>query len=172
MSDRQKHIFSSSGSPVPGLFFLEASNPGWSVVLTSRGLPPTPLSADVPYPHSHFLRSSRTPISALVVLPLTSEHLIKTDCLFWPAEGLKLWGKAVLSESVGWCGCEAANQAPSTPLIRSSPLPLLVGRRWALLRRWLKITGIFKAAEESQGRQRLDSLPPGRSSPPSQCVSR
>lgn len=54
----------------------------------------------------------------------------------------------------------------------SPPLPLLTerqycqrgGRRWALLRRWLKITGIFKAAEESQGRQRLDSLPPGRSS--------
>lgn len=54
----------------------------------------------------------------------------------------------------------------------SPPFPLLTerkycnrgGRRWALLRRWLKITGIFKAAEESQGRQRLDSLPPGRSS--------
>lgn len=54
----------------------------------------------------------------------------------------------------------------------SLPLPLLTerkycnrrGRRWALLRRRLKITGIFKAAEESQGRQRLDSLPPGRSS--------
>lgn len=54
----------------------------------------------------------------------------------------------------------------------SHPFPLLTerkhcnrgGRRWALLRRWLKITGIFKAAEESQGRQRLDSLPPGRSS--------
>lgn len=39
----------------------------------------------------------------------------------------------------------------------------------SLLRRWLKITCIFKAAEESQDRQRLDSLPPGRSSlsPPS-----
>lgn len=54
----------------------------------------------------------------------------------------------------------------------SPPFPLLTerkycnrgGRHWALLRRWLKITGIFKAAEESQGRQRLDSLPPGRSS--------
>lgn len=54
----------------------------------------------------------------------------------------------------------------------SSPFPLLTerkyckrgGRRWAVLRRWLKITGIFKAAEETQGRQRLDSLPPGRSS--------
>lgn len=54
----------------------------------------------------------------------------------------------------------------------SPPFPLLTerkycnrgGRRWALLRRRLKITGIFKAAEESQGRQRLDSLPPGRSS--------
>lgn len=54
----------------------------------------------------------------------------------------------------------------------SPPFPLLTerkycnrgGRRWALLRCWLKITGIFKAAEESQGRQRLDSLPPGRSS--------
>lgn len=54
----------------------------------------------------------------------------------------------------------------------SPPFPLLTegkycnrgGRRWALLRSWLKITGIFKAAEESQGRQRLDSLSPGRSS--------
>lgn len=54
----------------------------------------------------------------------------------------------------------------------SHPFPLLTerkhcnrgGRRWALLRRRLKITGIFKAAEESQGRQRLDSLPPDRSS--------
>lgn len=53
----------------------------------------------------------------------------------------------------------------------SPPFPLLTerkycnrgGRRWALLRSWLKITGIFKAAEESQGRQRLDSLSPGRS---------
>lgn len=114
--------------------------------------------------------------------PLTSVHLIKTDCLIWPAGGR--------------CGYEAANRAPSPLLIHSSPLPLLFllfgclgcimwpgsvaplhfpllterkycnrrGRRWALLRRWLKITGIFKAAEESQGRQRLDSLPPGRSS--------
>lgn len=54
----------------------------------------------------------------------------------------------------------------------SPPFPLLTerkycnrgGRRWALLRSRLKITGIFKSAEESQGRQRLDSLPPGRSS--------
>lgn len=34
----------------------------------------------------------------------------------------------------------------------------------ATLRRRLKITGIFKAVEESRDKQRLDSLPPGRSS--------
>jgi len=124
---------------------------------------------------------------------LTSEHLIKTNCLIWPAEGVKLWRREALHKCVGWCEYEAAYQAPPfafpnfpscMSLIRlsglhhvtrkrgSPPFPLLTerkysnrgGRRWALLRRQLKITGIFKAAEESQGRQRLDSLSPGRSS--------
>lgn len=36
----QKHILSSSGSLVPGLFFLEASNPGGSLVWRHRVLPP------------------------------------------------------------------------------------------------------------------------------------
>lgn len=54
--------------------------------------------------------------------------------------------------------------SPSFPLLSERKYCNRGGRRWALLRRRLKITGIFKAAEESQGRQRLDSLPPGRSS--------
>ena len=38
----EKHILSSSGEPVPGLFFLEASNPGGSRAWRHRAPPPTP----------------------------------------------------------------------------------------------------------------------------------
>lgn len=134
--------------------------------------PPIPASADVPYPRSHFLRSPRTPkLGSGLLGPLTSEHLIRRARLIW---GL----------SSGEAG--VATEQPSF----NSPLPPLVGpdhvtrksgsslyfpswlrgnfvTEWAgaaLLRRRLKITGIFKAAEESQDKQRLDSLPPDRSS--------
>lgn len=58
---------------------------------------------------------------------LTSEHLIKAELPHLASlRGLNFRRKEVLSEYVGWCGCSAANQAPSPPpLIRSSQLPLM-----------------------------------------------
>lgn len=117
----EKHIFSSSGSAVPGLFFLEASNPGGSLAWRHSVLPP-PLCRLMCCTHALISSGAHERQSQLWSLwLLTSEHLIKTDCLIWPAEGVKRWRKEVLSENVGWCGYEAASPAPSPSLIRSSP---------------------------------------------------
>lgn len=186
----EEHSLPGSRSLVSGFFFLEASNPGGPLAWRHRARPLIPLSADVLYPHSHFLRSSQTPISAEVLFGRWRLNIwLKTECLIRHpgCQGGRRWVNV-------WAGAgtrPAAVQAPSPPLSPSSvglillpvlyhvtrkcgspSFPLLAERkycnrggcRWALLRRGLKITGIFKAAEESQDRQRPDSLPPGWSS--------
>lgn len=98
---REKHIFSSSGSPVPLLFFLEASNPGGSLVWRHRALPP-PLCLPMCCTHALISSTAHERQSLLWSLwPLTSEHLIETDCLIWPAEGVKL-----LEKGGAECICE------------------------------------------------------------------
>lgn len=126
----QKHILSSSGSPVPGLFFLEASNPGGSLAWRHTALSP-PLCLLMCCTHAliSFAAHEHQSLPRSFWL-LTSEHLIKTDCLIrrliWPAEGFKPYRKEALSaDSVGWCEYKVANQAPSPSLTRPSPLLLL-----------------------------------------------
>lgn len=188
----EQQVFFSSSSQVPGLFFLEASNPGGPVAWRHAALLPSPLSADVLYPLSHFRCSVQTPITALVFRGSWRPSIWLKQA-FSSGSQPKAWRREVPSECVGWCERGASHALLFSPptldvsylapwsstcdqeaWLPSFSLPLALqkgnspregGGRWALLRCWLKITGIFKAAEESQGKQKLDSLPPGWSSP-------
>lgn len=126
----EKHIFSASGRPDSLLFFLEASNPG-GLLASRHAAPPSPTSADVPYPRSHFLRSWRTPSSALVSLALW--RLIERLRLLWLAEGG--WAP----ETLAWPPSSPASLSASPRCWAGScdreerllsPLPLLTQRKF------------------------------------------
>lgn len=204
---------------VTGLFFLEASNPGGTLLRRHRGRPPAPL---------HVCSVCRTHTLSFPPGPTNANHCagplgfwrpsarLEQTCLIWPAEGKRGGGvggrasqerRRLVNTRPGE-GTRRPTKLPKTlprSLLPASPLslgaapqdqeawlpsntppfplppfsPLLTerkycnrgGRRSSLLRRRLKITGIFKAAVESRGRHRLDSLPAGRSSRFPLCAS-
>lgn len=125
----EKHIFSSSGSPVLGLFFLEASNPGGSLHWRHRALPP---------PHCLLMCCTHTLISSAAherqsllwsLWLLTSKHLIKADCLIWPAWGgytLEKGGAEWICGLVWVWGSQSSSLSSSHSLFSTSPFVSLL----------------------------------------------
>lgn len=117
-----KHTLSGSGGPVPGLFFLEASNPGWPAAWRHRGLLPalsllmccTTLSFPPQLPKNQSLLQT--------LWPLTSEHLTEAERLFWPGRGSWYFRK---KGGADWmCGLAWGRSSQTSSLsFSSAPLP-------------------------------------------------